>query len=258
LSSDSACLIIELFQGTWQFISVHLLQSNEAVHSLADDRESSLHLLVWMALRYTACNLCPQDVVALLQGFDERHIGLETAKGGSTKGMWMLSRQIPKRVRFTDRPALDALIADLTELLATRYTPPPAMPPEDTTMQMDPEERIALTYFARQYQEKMAQIEDRPDFDEIFRRHLSNRTAWPDSDRPLAEPFEREFISKYLPRSVRFDKASQKSSKRPFDALQEETTSQDSEEEEGGGKKRLDRRTKPAAKKIKKSSSRRK
>jgi hypothetical protein len=40
-------------QGTWQFISAALLRKPHRIQIIEDDRESAIHVLTWLALRYT-------------------------------------------------------------------------------------------------------------------------------------------------------------------------------------------------------------
>jgi hypothetical protein len=40
-------------QGTWQFISAALLHKPHRIQKIEDDRESAIHVLTWLALRYT-------------------------------------------------------------------------------------------------------------------------------------------------------------------------------------------------------------
>ncbi|KIM39244.1 hypothetical protein M413DRAFT_48285, partial [Hebeloma cylindrosporum] len=39
--------------GTWQFISAALLRDPTQIQTIEDDRESALHVLSWLALRFS-------------------------------------------------------------------------------------------------------------------------------------------------------------------------------------------------------------
>ncbi|KAG2060950.1 hypothetical protein BDR06DRAFT_871175, partial [Suillus hirtellus] len=43
--------------GTWQFMSAHLVQHKDARHDIKDDLESSLYVILWIALMYTKTHL---------------------------------------------------------------------------------------------------------------------------------------------------------------------------------------------------------
>ena len=54
LSSSSALHSLALrASGAWQFISAELLPDPQRIQTIEDDRESAIHVLTWLALRYT-------------------------------------------------------------------------------------------------------------------------------------------------------------------------------------------------------------
>src|SRR5215469_3903147 len=107
-------------QGTWQFISAALLSNKNQIHGLLDDQESALHLLTWIALRYTNHNLEPDNLKPLMEMFDEAFTSTQGVSGGRLKEHAITSKAIT-RVQFTGRPQLDALLLELTELFGPRY-----------------------------------------------------------------------------------------------------------------------------------------
>ncbi|KAG2124293.1 hypothetical protein BD769DRAFT_1307493, partial [Suillus cothurnatus] len=48
--SHSYCTDFADSWGTWQFMSAHLVKNINAVHGVEDDLESSLYVVLWMAL----------------------------------------------------------------------------------------------------------------------------------------------------------------------------------------------------------------
>ncbi|KAL4075124.1 hypothetical protein V8B97DRAFT_1944553 [Scleroderma yunnanense] len=98
--------------GTWQFMSAALLRDVNKQHTIADDLESSLHVLTWTMLRYVPHKM---DAVALDSHlrvvFDEYSSCTKT--GGSTKGDWLgLGKYIPARLELKrDSPLLKLLRA---------------------------------------------------------------------------------------------------------------------------------------------------
>jgi len=112
--------------GTWQFMSVELLQDSTKVNELADDRESCFYVLVWTALWFTKHTIKKGSLKSLLSPFDERYEYGDVVAGGRLKRDSLIQKEIEKSVEFNDRPHLDKLIADLTDVLAVRYEPPPS------------------------------------------------------------------------------------------------------------------------------------
>jgi hypothetical protein len=74
-------------QGTWQFISAALLRNPQRIQTIEDDRESAIHVLTWVALRYTKHNKLAK-LSSYLKIYDEvdcdESDGLAT--GGQSKG----------------------------------------------------------------------------------------------------------------------------------------------------------------------------
>jgi hypothetical protein len=87
-------------QGTWQFISAALLSNKNQMHGLLDDQESALHLLTWIALRYTNHNLGHYDLKSFMDMFDETFISGQGVSGGRLKEHAITSKRI-KCIEFT-------------------------------------------------------------------------------------------------------------------------------------------------------------
>ena len=51
----------ESWQGTWQFMSAHLIQNWSAIHTFRDALESSFWVLLWMALMYSKTSLSIEE-----------------------------------------------------------------------------------------------------------------------------------------------------------------------------------------------------
>ncbi|KAJ8703460.1 hypothetical protein PTI98_002082 [Pleurotus ostreatus] len=63
--------------GTWQFMSAHLAANPKtAPHSLVDDRESALHVLMYLAIKYLRHNkgdhYCMRDLLSMFDDFIEK------------------------------------------------------------------------------------------------------------------------------------------------------------------------------------------
>lgn len=106
-----------------------LLINSKKPHTLRDDRESSLHVLTWTALRYFQQFMLPSAYLLwYLIPFDEVCYASSTSgpRGGSLKKAFMLGRNLSQNVEFVGQPQLDALIKELTDTFAVRYEAPPS------------------------------------------------------------------------------------------------------------------------------------
>ena len=98
-------------------MSVTLLENNQHVHGIIDDRESAFHLLTWSALRYTA-HSHQDDVGPQMKPYDEVDVHRDGGvEGGRLKGYMI---QDPLKVTFHP-PALHELIDDLRIFFRERY-----------------------------------------------------------------------------------------------------------------------------------------
>ena len=50
-------VVEKLWQGTWQFMSAHLIENKGAMHTFRDDLESSFWVLLWTVLMYCQLSL---------------------------------------------------------------------------------------------------------------------------------------------------------------------------------------------------------
>ena len=107
-------------------MSAALLQDNEKCNELEDDRESCLHVLTWTALRLTNHTISNGHSSDFLRASDEEYENEDGVKGGELKMGFLVSRKIPRMVKFDRLPHLDALIRQLTEAFAARYEEPPS------------------------------------------------------------------------------------------------------------------------------------
>jgi hypothetical protein len=96
-------------------------------HELADDLESFLHVLGWVALRFTRHSMTPKALTSLLNNmFDDSYSEDDGyARGGSTKESYLVSGKMTKNAGFSDS-ILTALIKDVTDTCAVRYIDPPS------------------------------------------------------------------------------------------------------------------------------------
>ena len=99
-------------------MSIALLQNNQHVHEILDDRVSAFHLLTWSALRYTP-HSSRDDVGPHMKPYDEMDVSCNgNVKGGFHKELMIWK---PLEVTFYP-PALHELIDGLRAWFCERYS----------------------------------------------------------------------------------------------------------------------------------------
>ena len=180
-------------QGTWQFISAALLQDKNNIHELLDDQESALHLLTWIALHYTAHNLEPDNLDEFMEMFDETFTSTQGVGGGRLKERALTRKRI-KHVWFTGRPQLDALLLELTELIAPRYLEPPSEATvilhESMLKTANLSDEMSKATFPLLWQRH--HFADPGWLVSTIRRHLQDRGAWLAVDKPITHPMGKK------------------------------------------------------------------
>jgi hypothetical protein len=197
-------------QGTWQFISAALLLNVEKLHELQDDRESSLHLLTWIALRYTAHNLKPRDLSGLLEMFDETFFSDQGVNGGRIKRGHLGTQYIPTVVKFNNRPQLDKLIEELTDVFAVRYEVEPKQEVQERFRILEetnkPNDPAIADHVVPRYRKRQNDLVDSNWLVGTFRRHLADRGAWPEDDKAVPQvPDPKKPCSKRTSAEARLD-----------------------------------------------------
>ena len=100
-------------------MSVFLLQNNQHVHQILDDRESAFHVLTWSALRYTA-HSHQDDVGPQMKPYDEVdvHRNGDVEEGKLKRDMIQETLQV-----IFHPPMLHKLIDNLCALFDLCYPP---------------------------------------------------------------------------------------------------------------------------------------
>ncbi|KAG6858864.1 hypothetical protein C0995_013334 [Termitomyces sp. Mi166 len=123
--------------GTWQFLAIRLLESDQGepvVQDRIDDVESFYHLLLWMALRYTAHTLTPWNLTVLLhQNFDASYQDPETGEYsiGNARSANMESDSLIKKACFANA-GIELVLQRMRRVLCERYTDPKVSFKNDT------------------------------------------------------------------------------------------------------------------------------
>ena len=99
-------------QGTWQFMSAALLWDVNKGHTISNDLESLLHVLMWMTLHYVLHNMHPAALDDHLQHVFNEY-SHQTSTGGLTKGALLdTGSYIPSSLELKwDSPILKLLCA---------------------------------------------------------------------------------------------------------------------------------------------------
>ncbi|PBK80502.1 hypothetical protein ARMGADRAFT_1040032 [Armillaria gallica] len=111
-------------QGTWQFMSACLLGSFGTTHMLVDDRESSLWVLLYIAMRYTPNSLPPVVLHHDLESwFQDSILGPCGDTGGVGKQFMLNDKQaLPSFYVHS----LNELLQELADVFAVQYQPEPS------------------------------------------------------------------------------------------------------------------------------------
>ncbi|KIM40753.1 hypothetical protein M413DRAFT_446141 [Hebeloma cylindrosporum] len=106
--------------GTWQFMSAAILDDPTKIQDISDDRESAFHVLTWTALCYGQHDRTrPGKLRRYIRQYDESYSAGEYVQGGQVKRAALIPSLLSEEVFFN--PALNALIAELTDHLSARY-----------------------------------------------------------------------------------------------------------------------------------------
>ncbi|KAF9470776.1 hypothetical protein BDN70DRAFT_653456 [Pholiota conissans] len=108
--------------GTWQFMSARLQSSHTPLHpERADDLESLLHVLTWVALKYVPNGLSPARLTDILTGVFDFSSADDSGyvSGLGRKSQFLCARTISEC--GSQHTALLMLMIDLTNMCASRY-----------------------------------------------------------------------------------------------------------------------------------------
>ncbi|KAG6892829.1 hypothetical protein C0995_002326, partial [Termitomyces sp. Mi166 len=114
--------------GTWQFLAIRLLEPNQGesvVQDRIDDVESFYHLLLWMALRYTAHILDSEHLTSSLrENFDASYRDREGKPYiGTARIANMKSGHLIDEAHFANA-GIESVLQGMRRVLCERYTDP--------------------------------------------------------------------------------------------------------------------------------------
>ncbi|KDQ30030.1 hypothetical protein PLEOSDRAFT_154739 [Pleurotus ostreatus PC15] len=177
--------------GTWQFMSANLtMNPATASHCILDDRESALHVLMYMAMRYLRHDQNdPTDLRIHLNMFDGYVVhGDRPAKGTKVK-MTTITSNGPD-IEF-EIYAINELITELCEHFATRYNGPPR---QRRIVPSTKAAKEAAEHAAREAQSRLEALNEPRwlysllrEFIELIPKRLPHETDWVDNSAILHE-----------------------------------------------------------------------
>lgn len=174
------------------------MNGKHTTHTLQDDLESSIYVLMWMTLMYSETSDKSQ-VPSFLSGvLDPKPYG---PTGGFSKADFLKARTFLQRVAFPGRPALHYLITQLAELFAVRYEeePTPAQYSNATflrnNMAVNPDPRFEEAYKATvvfSYKTRTKALEGYQHTIDLFDEALRDPASWPTDDHAVKQHFQSD------------------------------------------------------------------
>jgi hypothetical protein len=170
-----------------------LMSSTPPVHTLADDLESFLHVMSWVALRFTPHGLSSKTLTDLLVSmFDHSYEEDGFSRGGTTKRNYLIGAQIVKS--DFQHPILPSLLEEITSTCAVRYEKRPSdkeleayheLQAQHSDLLQNP---LVLNSAAAMYERKMAALESSDWMIKTLNEALADVSAWPSEDRAVPNP----------------------------------------------------------------------
>lgn len=152
-------------QGTWQFMSAALVGLLDTSHGLMDDLESTLYVLLWMAMIYSSCK-----GKGVISTFLDHCLDPKMKPDGRFMGKadFLAGRTLFESIEFTGRPGLFKLTEQLAELFSARYVCLKFKTPTTNHSRLEAEQEEE--YFKRHEQDVLDHPGD-PYYAKILQRH---------------------------------------------------------------------------------------
>ncbi|KAF9479142.1 hypothetical protein BDN70DRAFT_984982 [Pholiota conissans] len=169
-------------QGTWQFMSAKLQTSEIPLHPVrADDLESFLHVISWIALRYVPSELSAEDrtgyLTSVFDSYRSRPNGMTV--GGPHKRTFLTNRTIVREGKFEHGPLL-SLLEELTETCAARY--------EEFLLPLNPGKLSAWKALQiADHKERLERLATSEWIIDLFAEYLKS-PLWPKDDKAVENP----------------------------------------------------------------------
>jgi len=158
--------------------------------TLADDLESFIHVLAWVALRYMPHKLTAAALTKLMQDYFDDHYKDDDGivKGGTTKKHQIILCAIPVDCGFRN-PNIEDLLEKLMDTFAVRYekTKKKKKEEEEEEEEEKEKERVRMSEQRR----KRARLADSNWMLKTLRRAVRNRLVWPSDDKSCLNPLAK-------------------------------------------------------------------
>lgn len=176
-------------------MSAALISRNGIQHKLCDDLESSIYVLLWIALTFSEVSHPAQASMFLKSVLDSQPCGQH---GDYSKPHFLVARLFLAEVKFLNRPLLDKLIYQLACLLGVRY-----ILSDEENLKRESANTIKKAAIASGdadlwkayydtpaycYDQGLLKLESHDATLDLFRSALDNRSEWPD-DPPKRQDF---------------------------------------------------------------------
>ena len=174
------------------------MNGEKTTHSIEDDLESSIYVLIWMTLMYSETSDKSQVPSFLSSVLDPKPYG---PTGGFGKADFLKARTFLERVVFPGRSPLHRLITQLAELFAVQYETKPTDAQyanakfllENTAVNPDP--RFKEAYFetpVHLYEKRMDALKGYQHTIDLFNTALQDPASWPTDDYAVKQDFQSE------------------------------------------------------------------
>ena len=165
------------------------------VHDFKDDLESSVYVLLWVALMYSEPSDRHLTAAFLMNVLDPQPSG---TTGGSSKADFLQARTFLKQIQFPGRPELHHLIDQLAQLFAVRYETEPdsaekLVADKCRLYAEKSQEPFILQMFNTNplytYGQRMSKLEDHVATITLFDNALAECSWWPDCDTGVKQTY---------------------------------------------------------------------
>lgn len=186
-------------------MSGSLIAYNEP-HNFKDDLESTIYILLWVALIYSKCSDSGKVTGFLDSVLDPQpRTGLSTY---TTKPEFLKGATFLRQVKFPDRPCFDELLLKLANLFAVRYELPPSSGDIELannlfrSLESQSDRSIRAMYEtlpAISFQRRSQGLLNHTLTINYFNEALRNRSLWPIKDRAEKQDFYNKATLSLVP-----------------------------------------------------------
>lgn len=178
----------ESWQGTWQFMSAHLVSNRSTIHTFQDDLESSFWVLLWMALMYSDTSLSIEERSNFIRDTFE---SAGEQKWGVFAFQTIFKCNDPNLpALFPNNPPLFQLLKDLADLFGHFYYEPSeaewTLLPSSLNDLLEREKKYLQALAVYGHKESLDRLGNHTHTIAYFANHLKSGT-WPEQDAAVAQ-----------------------------------------------------------------------